>query len=454
MQKLLTLIFLSSLVSCGQKLKPSGPDPIIDGASREEQNLFPAGVSPGWAAPSFELLAAYDEDGSSSLKEIDKMEVSERHFYGRYKEQYKNPVHAMEILELENVWYFKKGAGNGKHLFSLRTPGLIELRSASFKIFDRENPDHMIMVEVDSPVAERIDFEVDLSGVLSSATSLGLAVRDFTVKGEGEGSSFLSKKKSALKNHYRLHIEVEGTRSSYFIPKGRDIKGGLELAKIDYRDDMDGNISSIMGVAHASASVDINNYSDDVGFWKIINSPEQSLNYVPSAGQDILIKLVTMKDMRQRVAKTKVLPVSGKGTSILINGSEDGESWEVRKLDIALVTPYQAIEKRSGIRAGGRGPFIKTCHYFKLSKGLKKEKISLERLLDGVSSDGAGKVVFNRQSVTLPAKMVTLATGLKDENCGRQGVLLKDKNGRFGLVKKSFPTTYEYIGEVLERQRL
>lgn len=508
MQTLSVLIFLSLLTSCGKQVKPSGPDPILieapAEASPEERAPLEANENnkennkenekekvsekveeaPKWIKPEIQSISVYSESNNRELKAMGSEKILNDYFYNNFKGQYKNHVFAMGILNTEGVWFYKAETIKGRYLIKLKLNHSQNIKRMTlvFSDYAESNPaSPKILVEKEVLDQEFIEFEVDLSELSKSGKKsavLKVEVKDFTTKNQiktGQERKIDDRKnqffygehrKTLMQKGYRLHIEGDqGKRISFYIQAGKDLESALSENDLSFTKDSNGLLDTFQGQPNYSTEVDINNYSDKISFWKLINTPTQSLNYRPEAGQEILIRSVNMRELRKSASKRVSKKVATNGHRTNTPPVKDVYAWYVKGAQVIESHPYVKKRKRKSKyqrenpqhmnKMIGAVERLMKCHYYEYYseyKVLAAKPINLESLLSKGQGEMIGEkyILDKHGEINLNYKVNSsqLKVGTKDKDCGRRAIR------KFRMKNKYFPHKHKIILELEAQLRL
>ncbi|MEX0798833.1 MAG: hypothetical protein WD025_05285 [Bacteriovoracaceae bacterium] len=437
------------LASCGP-IKKSGPDPLLvfsDSSSDHRKDL-----SSSWPDPKLVVLSVFDVKKKESLKAADKKELARDHFFERYKEQYKNQAIGLEPFDSVNTWFFKQKGSASKYLVKIRIGNFEKIRSLTLKFFNYKFPaesvkTHLVSYDLEK---EELEFEVDLSHMATPLSILALNIENFGFEKRGKRSSFLQAQSLVLRRGYRLIIENSKESASFYIDHKLSLRQALSLLDIDRSVDSFGNPLHIYGLRHFSEKVDINNYEDHAGFWKIVNTPSQSLNFTPMPGQAILIKYITMKDLREKVAKREVERFEVSSPFYSPTYRPNSFKWRIKNIQAQVFIPSLAEKKMTGsykyydyvdtYRSRVQVLRKKSCQFIQKRAVFKSQKAQAPDILLASPSEKVG--------LTAVEGALSLNVGLVNGDCkGRHDY-------RFGLRQKTFMPKYKITGELEQYMKL
>ncbi|MCO4754588.1 MAG: hypothetical protein KC478_08895, partial [Bacteriovoracaceae bacterium] len=154
----------------------------------------------------------------------------------------------------------------------------------------------------------------------------------------------LQVKKELNREHYNLIIENSKNRVKGIVPTSLNLKQALHRLNIKHSHNSFGKITNMLGHPSSSKEVEIWNYPDHVGFWELINTPSQTLNYFPLGGETILIKWITVKDIRENVFRKEIEIIELNSPVINLQWA-DAIRLEVHDISLNLKVARQAQER-------------------------------------------------------------------------------------------------------------
>ena len=459
MRTLSTLIFLSLLAACG-KHKVSGPDPVWTEDSTERIHNIERGPQ---EEHGIKKISIYSEESGTELKELSVKDFAEQEFYRQLKSQYKNDVYGIEIFNVKNMWLYQMPPKGGKFLITIELPVRHDLKSLLFKFGTLSNEENK-RFEVDVNGRSRIEYELDIEAFAKNSNNevLKLQLENYTYS--NKDLYYQNQLAQKLKNHYRLHLEDENKRRTYFIKSGISLAQALTALNLPFNEDGQGRIASLLRLHSANDKVNINNYQDHIGFWKIANVPSQNLSYKAMAGQDILIKWVSMGKLRKHIATKIRKIVTSEGLIIRATENPKANRWEIEQIKIQRLVP--TIEKRT---LTGKRPADRDHNHPRHAKGayndircnfisyevvyqeqtpkvLKPSKQSLENgkhyELNGSELRLTDQDAWIK--VKVDKKVETLISGRRDGNCGSRSRL------SFGLKPGNYAHKHRLIATIIE----
>ena len=451
MQKLLATIFLSLFISCGAKNK-SGPSELLiinhENKGRPTTSLF---------MPELEIVYLKDVDRSNNVLKLDSKTFFNKHFYSHYSEQIHDEAIRVPEFDSKNRMFFK-ARSNTNYLAKLKIRSFKRLKTLTVQFFNLDSPEERVIIQLGNNDLERefVDFNFD-TRAFSSLDTMVFSIVDFDYKVSGVAHNHLHNLNKFYRQHYHLKIDGPTKLQESYVSTKLSIANALKDLNISHQTDSYGKLTKMLGISNSSKKYNFYDYPENFGFWELINTPSQSLNYVPLGGESILLKWVSIKDILKNVYRreTEVIKFNSHAMKLDWKGAVRIELEDIR---IKRGVPYQSSENITATQVYFKT--ISTGHRDRKEK--RKGKCSIKRhylkwkfidenefeLTNGETYRPGNKIAFknpNKKQVIfkLYAENTHLSQGYSNISCNKYANVSYKGSVRFGTSNTSITDRFD-----------
>ena len=452
----LSLISLGLTVSCGQKVAPSGPDPVLFQKVTEKKDKSKDALT---RQLEFKLLSVRDVAEKKELPLVPLKEAADKSFYPSFKAQYKSEAPRLEAMPLQNRWFFKPNKDRyQKLLFTFQLPAASEIEWMTFELSNPYSKDQPVYLTSSGPFRQMTTVELEGSFKGQERSLLSIRVYDYQVT--GEKLTFQQKLKRSLKESFVLQIEDGSSVETFLAKANSSLEEVLRKTQPGFTMDSSGMIDSINGLCNSNYHADINSYPDSAGFWRIINSKGQKLSHTPAAGVTVIIKWITMKDLRDKVAKKTRRQISGKGFEIQVEKNPQRHYWQLNRLEVSHKAREQLVDSRRGVYLENwrlKGCFYRAYSVKENSRKLLTKDLKAIAFEQNTLFEKGSILIKSGEKFVFPGRRLKVKTGFERGSCKgitSRKVGKKAVEVRMGTKASPGGDFYSYKAELVETMQL
>lgn len=452
MQKPLLIILINFIIiSCGKIERSSHQDHLFKdspvGLTEDKES------SVNFSKTQI-LLHHHDKRIRSEITDL-----NQRHndlFFEALKGQYRSKSPQIEMESISPGWVIRTNEFIDEEvLIEALNTDFKDLESVILEIVSPKSRKHLQYISFDQNELKKGKLSFDYK-FPDGEQAIELGIYDFK---SNKRQGHLDARAQKLQDSFELLISSPGRLPiSYFVKDSISVEEALKGMNIEHTLNAQGEIISLLGFTNSSLDVNLDNYPPTTGFWKAINMPSQSLTYRPKAGESILIKHMSIDQLRERyqVKVEQKFHYKGNGASFTITPPQGTIHWELKNIRMIEEIPTignQNLKGRYSYTSGfGPGDFrmhIEECAFTRKQVTYQEQEIKLDSLGVKAESENLGNkiTIYDRRPVSFtiqrPSYEKTLAVGNVRNNCPRKNTAYDGKGVSFGLKNRSYKHRYE-----------